>query len=135
VEWLAAIFGLLGVLVGGIVTFGIERWKARQEREQADEDRRQVERTALLLIYHDLILNQSMIEWTLDNRRWEPAVTFSTDAWQSWRETFTRSPYFGAMATAYSGIEISVQRRLLALEAGNPQLENVELDGLRPLRV
>ena len=72
----AAIFGLIGVLVGGLLTSGIEAFQGWRSRGRQS-------RVAARVLFDDMWTSQQVIESGLDHRHWwEPPLEMQTEGWQ-----------------------------------------------------
>jgi hypothetical protein len=60
-----AVFGLIGVIVGALITGGVG-WTLGRRREQRDV------RAAARLLRNDLVKAEGMLSHTLQQRRWWP---------------------------------------------------------------
>ena len=83
----AAIFGLLGVFVGALITAGSNYYLAlrheRVEREKDDHAHAIAVKRAARLIEQELGLAESVADVAIDTRRWAD-VKLSTNAWQEY---------------------------------------------------
>jgi hypothetical protein len=98
----AAIFGLIGVLVGASRN-GLVQWLMARRSDVAEA------RTAARLVTYELREYQQLLQYTLLNRRWETGLWFSPAIWREHQARLA-----GACSTtewipverAYLGIEI-----------------------------
>jgi hypothetical protein len=97
-----AIFGLLGVVVGGLLSGGM-MLGIEHVREHRDA------RTAARLVHYELIRAVSLLEVALDLGSPLPfVVSFATEAWSEHRSGLARTldtSTWGAALSAYSALE------------------------------
>jgi hypothetical protein len=76
----AAIFGLLGVIIGGLLNAGIA-WIGDRRRSRRDA------RVAIRLVATEIEENQISFKLALEARSYRQFEYAGTKAWDSWRET------------------------------------------------
>lgn len=98
----AAIFGLIGVLVGASIN-GFIQWLMARRSEEAEA------RTAARLVTYELREYQQLLQFTLSTRRWETRLWFSPAIWREHQARLagacSRSEWT-PIERAYLGIEI-----------------------------
>src|SRR4051794_25968997 len=97
-----AIFGLVGVVIGGVLSGGVTLWVERvRERRGA--------RSAARLVHYELIRVVSQLGVALDLRSPLPFVErFPTEAWRELRPVLARTldtETWGAVLSAYTTLE------------------------------
>jgi hypothetical protein len=110
---LATIFGLVGVVIGGVITFAssyfLESQKAAREREREERTRAASLRLAARIVDAEIADALSSAQFTLENKRWgpEPLRPELTD-WLAHRIT---------LAAELSGAEwVAVLRAAITIE-------------------
>jgi hypothetical protein len=88
---LAAIFGLVGVVIGGIITFAssyfLEAQKAAREREQEGRTRAASLRLAARIVDAEIAEALSAAQFTLQNKRWLESMRTELTDWLVHRVT------------------------------------------------
>lgn len=84
----AAIFGLLGVLVGGLITAGVEWWRDRRARAETIEVKREARTRAARMVFQELVNATAVMKVTVKNSRWS-GHPLSTAAWQEYAPVLT----------------------------------------------
>jgi hypothetical protein len=87
-DWIPAFFGLVGVIVGGLITAGSNYYLDRQ-REQATRARDNLNyeieiKRAARLIDEELYGAKASVESVIELRLWSPEMEPKTEAWQEY---------------------------------------------------
>lgn len=104
----AAVFGLVGVLVGGLITAGIEWWSARREQARDAEERSRALRAACRLVAMELDGIKTAVVWAERADRWWLEKQLPTQLWIEGRALLARelSPdEWRAVDVAYYSVE------------------------------
>jgi hypothetical protein len=109
-----ALFGLLGVLVGGVLGGGVQVAVAARER-------RQEARAAARLVFRDLWLAQDMLEAaTRAETWWDPGFAIPLDDWRTYRKALASALPAEAWTTvdgAFHGLRVIEDARRQDVEA------------------
>jgi hypothetical protein len=81
----AAIFGLIGVLAGGLITFGIEWWASRQERKRLQQGRAREVRASCRLVVTELSTAHSALIWAHREGKWWDESELEIVLWEQHR--------------------------------------------------
>jgi hypothetical protein len=111
----AAVFGLLGVVVGGLITAGVEMWMGLLSR-------RRNARAAARILFADIHYGRSLIRGSLQGNRWWPeAIKLPLDNWERYREALAvgiRLADWGVVAATYDNFELLERERAGAISEG-----------------
>jgi hypothetical protein len=135
---LPAVFGLIGVIVGGLLNAAVTAWQARREDVASARVAARLIDLELREAAAILVLNQGA------NRISQGDSPFSNAAWRKYRDVLARALSdrgWEAVATAYEVIEGSPERILAHFDKANPDIPgspnrrdiDVVFDGSRAL--
>jgi hypothetical protein len=98
----SAIFGLLGVIVGGTITAGTNYFFARRH-EKAELKK------ASRLVDADLLMGQTAANFCVEKRQWwDVDIPIATEAWQKWKGVLAAELTYDAW--------LDVQKAVLAVD-------------------
>lgn len=103
-----AVFGLVGVLIGGLITAGTEWWSSRQDRVRAEEERRDDLRAACRLVAMELEGIKTAVVWAEREGRWWIEERLPTSLWLEHRALLARElsrDDWDAVDVAYYNVE------------------------------
>lgn len=103
--WISAIFGLVGVVVGGVIT-----WLAQWLQERRGEQR--ASRAAFRLVASDLYVAQALVKPVIETGRWGPEnLAIPLEAWAEHRATVAAQLESGdQLWTMLEGAVLGVRR-------------------------
>ena len=128
-----AIIGLVGVLIGAIITAG-SNYLVADRRERADREResrnRAIEiRRASRLIDADLVRAQAACVMMIDKRHWWPddVSPLTLEGWQQYRGVIAPEVSYAAwsaLMVAVEAVDIVMTSRSIATETGLTEIDD-----------
>ncbi|MFL6518604.1 MAG: hypothetical protein ACJ8NS_00130 [Chthoniobacterales bacterium] len=120
--FLPPVFGLLGVLVGGLITFAssyfLDRSRAERERAQEERDRKREVKRAARLIGLELLWVRTAANRSVVQKKWPnpdvPLLTLSTEARQKYLDAIAPELSSNAWLTVTIGLQAADTFKMIA---------------------